>query len=488
MSSAIDLHWVQQPGTALGKLMRPATVHQALTLLAENPELRPVAGGTDLVLDLARSGNGGEVDLLDLTHVDGLAALDFADDAVISIGAAVTHADILRSRTAAEQILPLAQACLEVGSPQLRNRATVVGNVVTASPANDTISALLALDATVVIAALDGDSVVERQVKLEDFYVGFRTTVLQPGELVTRLVLPQPPATRRGIWVKAGLRKAQAISVVHAGLVLDIDDQNTVTAARIALGSVGPTVALSEPAAQILVGAELNPDTIAAAAEAAAASVTPIDDGRATASYRSASVRTVVSRALAAVLAGAEGGRWPDRVPLLSVVAHGADLAVSAPVEVSDVTATVNSQSYTHTPGGTGTLLDWLRETAGTGTKEGCAEGECGACTVRLDGDAVMSCLVPATQAHGAQVQTIEGLSPDGGVHPMQQAFVDHFAVQCGYCIPGFVMAAQQLAEEFDTTPTRDEVELALSGNLCRCTGYYSIIDAVIAAIESGRS
>ena len=182
MSSAIDLHWVQQPGTALGKLMRPATVHQALTLLNETPELRPVAGGTDLVLDLARSGKGGHADLLDLTHINRLSALDFADDAVISIGAAATHADILRSQTAAERILPLAQACLEVGSPQLRNRATVVGNVVTASPANDTISALLALDATVVIAALDGDSVIERQVKLEDFYTCLLYTSPSPRD------------------------------------------------------------------------------------------------------------------------------------------------------------------------------------------------------------------------------------------------------------------------------------------------------------------
>ena len=247
-------------------------------------------------------------------------------------------------------------------------------------------------------------------------------------------------------------------------------------------------MALSEPAAQILVGVELNPDTIAAAAQAAADGVTPIDDGRATALYRSASVKTVVSRALHALLAGTEASQWPDRVPLLSVAPDAVEPAASAPIEISNVTATVNSHSYTHAPSGTGILLDWLRETAGTGSKEGCAEGECGACTVRLDGDAVMSCLVPATQAHGAQVQTIEGLSPEGVVHPMQQAFVDHFAVQCGYCIPGFVMAAQQLAEEFDTTPTREEVELALSGNLCRCTGYYSIIDAVVAAIGSGRS
>ncbi|MBT5757203.1 MAG: xanthine dehydrogenase family protein subunit M, partial [Acidimicrobiaceae bacterium] len=123
-------------------MQHPTTVLEALHMLADDPSLRPVAGGTDLVLELARSGVGGQVDLLDLTHVDGFRVLDLADDTIV-IGAGVTHADILAEPLVAERILPLAQACLEIGSPQLRNRATVVGNLVTASPANDTISALI---------------------------------------------------------------------------------------------------------------------------------------------------------------------------------------------------------------------------------------------------------------------------------------------------------------------------------------------------------
>ena len=253
--------------------------------------------------------------------------------------------------------------------------------------------------------------------------------------------------------------------------------------ARIALGSVGPTVAVSEPAAQALIGSPLTPGTIAAAADAAVASVTPIADGRATAEYRSSSVRTVVSRALSTLAAGGERDRWPARIPLLSV---RADMAEQAPVATGRITLDVNNDRHAGESVGTGTLLDWLREHVGPGTKEGCAEGECGACTVSLNGDAVMSCLVPAAQATGASVQTIEGLGTEADVHPMKQAFVDKFAVQCGYCIPGFIMAAERLAHEFDSVPTREEIELALSGNLCRCTGYYNIIDAVITAIEGG--
>ena len=118
-----------------------------------------------------------------------------------------------------------------------------------------------------------------------------------------------------------------------------------------------------------------------------------------------------------------------------------------------------------------------------TGTKVACGEGECGACTVLLDGQPVNSCLVPALKAQDREVMTVEGLAPPGGLHPLQKAFVERGAVQCGYCTPGMLMSAKALLDH-NPNPTEGEARLAISGNLCRCTGYAKIVEAIKSASQ----
>ena len=131
------------------------------------------------------------------------------------------------------------------------------------------------------------------------------------------------------------------------------------------------------------------------------------------------------------------------------------------------------------------TLLDTLRETLGlTGPKEGCGTGDCGACTVHLDGKAVASCLVLALQARNRTVRTIEGLGADGTLHPLQDAFVRHGVPQCGFCIPGVLMAAAALLAD-TPRPSEDEIRWGIAGNLCRCTGYTKMVTAIAEAAQA---
>lgn len=130
-------------------------------------------------------------------------------------------------------------------------------------------------------------------------------------------------------------------------------------------------------------------------------------------------------------------------------------------------------------------LLDFLRDEMGlTGTKEGCGEGECGACTVIIDGKAVNSCLVLVPEIDGSEVVTIEGLSRSGELDPIQQTFIDEGAVQCGFCTPGMIMSAKALLDR-NSAPSDEEIMEAIEGNLCRCTGYYKIIQAIRKSAES---
>jgi carbon-monoxide dehydrogenase small subunit len=151
------------------------------------------------------------------------------------------------------------------------------------------------------------------------------------------------------------------------------------------------------------------------------------------------------------------------------------------------ITVTVNDRDYTATVPTRLTLADLLREELGlTGTHLGCEHGVCGACTVRLDGEIVRSCLMLAVQVDGRRLQTIEGVAGDDGtLSTVQQAFWDHHGLQCGFCTPGMVLTATEFLER-NPNPTEEEVREGMGGNLCRCTGYHFIVESIMAAAEAG--
>jgi len=146
------------------------------------------------------------------------------------------------------------------------------------------------------------------------------------------------------------------------------------------------------------------------------------------------------------------------------------------------VTLRVNGETYELSINIRRTLLDVLRDGLNlTGTKEGCGTGDCGACTVLLDGTPIASCLTLAVEAQGKEISTIEGLAEDGQLHPVQRAFIEHGAIQCGFCTPGMIMSAKALLDK-NPQPTETEAREAISGNYCRCTGYTKIVEAILAA------
>src|SRR5919108_6343382 len=234
------------------------SIDEVLDALAKQGErARIVAGATDLILELERGVRTGIETLIDVTRIPNLDQITIDEDDVIHLGPLVTHNHCVESKLIRERGYPLARAAWEVGAPQIRNRGTISGNLITASPANDTITPLVALDASVTLHSTNGT----RTIPLKDFYQGVRKTMMQPDEMMVDISFPAMKKTQRGTFIKIALRRAQAISIVDAAVILDIStalntsfEVDTVKSASIALGSVAPTIVRAPEAEKYLEG------------------------------------------------------------------------------------------------------------------------------------------------------------------------------------------------------------------------------------------
>jgi len=462
-----------------------SSLDEAIELLDQLPgQAKIIAGGTDLMLELKKNMHPEVRTIIDITRIRGLDFI-LEDDETIHIGPLVTHNQCLVSETLIRHALPLVKAAQSIGAAQIRNAGTVYGNLITASPANDTISPLIALEAELLIRSKDN----ERWVKLADFYTGVRKTTLEGNELVADLKFRKMGSSEQGVFTKYLLRQTHGISVANASIILSIEN-NQIRSAKITLGAVAPTIVRADEAETYLIGKTLTEEIIAVAAKKSMPAAKPITDVRASEPYRNHLIPLLVENGLSQIMSG-EAEEY-NREPVLlwgkrPEEAFYLDEKIQFD-KTSTIKTNINGKDYQLGNGRNQTLLGLVRDDAGlTGSKLGCGEGECGSCTFFFNHLPVLSCLIPAPRAFLSKVTTIEGISENGDLHPIQQAFIDEGAVQCGYCTPGFIMSAIKLLEE-KPAPSRTEIMEGLAGNICRCTGYNSIITAVETAASRMRS
>lgn len=271
----------------------PASVAEAVALLAADPGARTLAGGTDLIVQ-ARSGRIAPNRIVDIKRIDGLGHIRRTADGGFAIGAAVPCSALGDDAALAAAWPGVVEAAQLIGSTQVRNRATIAGNLCNGSPAADSVPALIAAGARCVIASPDGS---RREIAAEDLPAGPGRNTLANGELLVEILLPPAAATSADAYLRMTPRTEMDIAVAGAGVSLALDADGRITAARVALGAVAPTALLVPPAAAAVIGTRLEADALDALAAAARTAARPISDKRGTAAYRVAMAGTLARRA-----------------------------------------------------------------------------------------------------------------------------------------------------------------------------------------------
>jgi aldehyde oxidoreductase len=458
----------------MGAYLRPKSLKDALKAL-DTGELTVLAGGTDFFP--ARVGRSIAEDILDVTSVPEMQGISEAEN-YLRIGAGVTWSQIVQAGLPA-YMRGLQLAGREVGGYQIQNAGTITGNICNASPAADGVPVLLTLDAEVEVSSIDAC----RLVPLTNFVTGNRRTNLSPNELVTGLCIPKLGPRSSATFLKLGARRYLVISIAMVAVVLEPADDGTIGNARIAVGACSEVAQRIPKLEAALVGLPISPDLADIPLPKHLEMLAPLDDVRGSADYRLDTALTCVRRSLKELGSNSYiSGVTADVTPLALDKRQG-----RGELKANEFSIVVNGKFTKVSSSPISRLADVLRDELNlTGTKIGCNAGDCGACTVLLDGRQVCACLVPLGQINGKQVTTVEGLSENGLTSRLQTAFNSKGATQCGICTPGMLMAATELLQNKNgEMVTKDEVSDALAGVLCRCTGYRKIISAILAASNS---
>ena len=463
------------------KYIAIGSLADACEVLSEHgAEARVLAGGTDLLIELRRRPQKAPKVVLDISRIAELGGIA-ESDGVIRVGPLVTHAELMWSEALRKFAPFLGAAGAAIGSPQVRVRGTVGGNIMNAAACADTVPPLIALGATVTLRSKAG----QRDLPLADLFVRPYETKARPDELLTAVRFPKPEPEARSAFIKLGRRNALSISRLSVAAVLQIGQDGRIAAARIVPGAAFPTWKRVPEAEQMLVGEMPGEKLFAAAGQKVSEEMIKATGRRWSTEYKEPVIAVLVRRALQECATGALKESPAGRAELCTPASTkpplrgGVSQRSARPTLAVRISTTINGRLQTLSVPARLSLLDLLRDHLGlTGTKCGCEIGECGACTVLLDGQPVNSCLVPAPQVDGRQVLTVEGLAQNGKLHPLQESFLDHDAVHCGFCTPGMLLSAKAL---LDWNPRASETEIrsAISGNLCRCTGYQQIVEAV---------
>ena len=452
----------------------PSSIDDALALLARHGgHAKVLAGGQSLLpilnYRLARPRVVVDVNDLPLDEVR-------VENGRIRLGALVRHATLASSPLIARDCPLLAEAAALVGNVRVRTLGTLGGSLAHADPAAELPLAMIALDAQYEVRSARGT----RTITARDFSTGVLSTALAPAELLTTIDVPVTAGM--GGAVEEFSRRPGDFAMVAVAALVRVDARGRVEEARLAVGGVAPAPVRVAVAEDVLRGHEPSSERLAQAAERLRGAIAPASDAFASAAYRRVLAGVLTRRALTRAVGrsmngGARAGEGEQ--PVARTAPHRRPGGTSSSAASATTRLVINGRPREVDVESQWTLLEVLRDTLGIfDAKEGCNEGVCGACTVLLDGRPVSSCLVLAASIRERAITTVRGLTPDGELHPLQEAFLRNGAVQCGFCTPGMLLTALAFLEG-NARPDREAIRIALEGNLCRCTGYTKIVDAI---------